>query len=62
MSVRVLHIVELHNDNFNTFNQTLREPLMAVENDMDESLPDMLQQSVPDEVFSCAERVIAVPE
>ena len=63
MSVRDLLIVELHNDNFNTFNQTLREPLMAVGNDMDESLPDMVQRSVPEEeVFSCAERVIAVPE
>ena len=30
MSVRDLLIVELHNDNFNTFNQTLREALMAV--------------------------------
>ena len=62
MSVRDLLIVELHNDNFNTFNQTLRETLVAVGSDMDESLPDMLQRRTGEEVFTCAQRVIAVPE
>ena len=41
MRVRDLLNVGLHNDNLKTCNQTLRETLMAVENDMDESLPDM---------------------
>ena len=62
MSVRDLLNVGLHNDNLKTFNQTWRETLMAVGSDMDESLPDMLQRRTVEEVLSCAERVIVVPE
>ena len=62
MSVRDLLNVELYNDSLKTFNQTWRETLMAVGNAMDESLPDMLQRRTVEDVCTCAERVIAVPE
>ena len=62
MSVQDLLTVGLHNDNLKTFNQTWRETLMAVGNATDQSLPDTLQRRKGEEIFTCAERVIAVPE